>query len=324
MAEGQRDAFRRAVQHFDPAYRIPLRISGAVWTGAYARYAWLKVRLVAGLAGFATLALLINPPSIFADEAWKGNEGWSQVGGLVSWSLNMSMPAPSPSAVLWWISASVCLWFMAASLRRSESLSRLRGSYRLMHVNRVPYACSVAIRHCSQLSKRTPYQTQTELAAVEMSVSLLIHELRRVPHDRSWLQRRSARRTAIRHHVNLVAAALQKQTLRLDSDPSGAAREIASMALTICNAYVLQQHGRFLSEAQLAGLEPARNREVLRIAAAGVITFSVSYLGAVVGVPGTVLPLLFGLVGVIAFNTIVGRTSRSLELLDSVRGLQRP
>ncbi|MFF1359192.1 hypothetical protein [Streptomyces sp. NPDC058297] len=100
--------------------------------------------------------------------------------------------------------------------------------------------------------------------------------------------------------------------------------DLADTALRIGDSHAGPRWGRLLEESELAGLEPVRNYASLRMAAAGVLTPGVTYLAAFIGVPGIVLPLAIGFFGVLSFNLIVGRPSRSLELLDSMRGIQRP
>jgi hypothetical protein len=120
--------------------------------------------------------------------------------------------------------------------------------------------------------------------------------------------------------VGLVVAALHRVSIRLDSEPETATRELADMALRICSAYVGHRWGRLLEESELAGLEPVRSREPLRLALAGLFTVAVAVAAALLGVPDGALPIVIGLAGLMSF----GRTPRALELLDSFRGVQRP
>jgi hypothetical protein len=123
----------------------------------------------------------------------------------------------------------------------------------------------------------------------------------------------------------MVAAAVRAATLKLDSEPTAALHELSSLACTILDRFTERRWGALLDEAHLAGLEPVRNRETLRLVAAATLT-----AGAAVGIgllnpPASATPLLVGAVGLIFFSVTYGhRGPRAMELLDSLRGVQRP
>lgn len=311
--------FKKSVHHFaGSGYSVPLRISGAVWIGTYADNVAERIRnkcmnLAALLYVSTAVAMSIRDP------------GWREILEPISApGVPDGIVPPGPLEAL---AYGIFLWYLFLRVGQSAAgapLTIRRSKRRLAHVNRLPYLCAIVIRCCAYVHKKGLHQTRRDIKDVDLALGLLIRELQKLPGDRDLFARRSPRRSAVRHHVNLVVAALQKQSLRLDTAPLDAAQELASMAMRICDAYVKRTWGQLLLEVELVGLEEARNREAIRMAVAGIVTLSVSYLGAVFGVPGAVLPLVFGFVGMISFNVILGRSPRSLELLDSMRGIQRP
>ncbi|MFE6808656.1 hypothetical protein ACFVEN_44440 [Streptomyces sp. NPDC057681] len=190
--------------------------------------------------------------------------------------------------------------------------------------NKVPYLCAQLVRCCAQVRPSSTRRRKVLLKRIDQSADDLIRELMRLPRDRGLYPRRSPRRQAVHRHVALVAAALRKKTLELDTEPERAFYELSQMSLKICTAYVGRRWGRLLEDSELSGLEPFRRRESLRITSALVITVAAAYGASAAGLPSAVLPLVIGAVGVLAFTLIVGRTPQALALLDSMRGIQRP
>lgn len=188
----------------------------------------------------------------------------------------------------------------------------------------IPIACTWTVIRSDAAWGPHGCRGQVELQGVDYAVCALAGELMHLPRYRTGLPRRSPRRKTVHRHTRLVAAALHAKLARLDADPQDTLRELGDMSLRICDAYLGHRWGRLLEDHELAGLEPARSYEALRLAAAGGITVGVSYVAALIGVPAAVLPLVCGLTGLLSFNLALGRTSRSLELLDSLRGIQRP
>ncbi|MFC9914499.1 hypothetical protein [Streptomyces sp. NPDC127197] len=218
------------------------------------------------------------------------------------------------------------VWVTLRSHRftRREELRRARSRSIRSRRNRVPALCALLIFQCARVKAAVPHQSAPSLQDIDTAVELLGREVMRLSGDKHQFRRRSPRSKAVRHHTRLVAAALRQATLRVDSDPAAGTAALADMALRICDAYVRREWGRLLEEQELAGLEPVRSRELLRITAAGAVTVGAAVAGALIGIPDPVLPLVFGFVGVLAFTRLLGVTPRTLSLLDSVRGVQRP
>lgn len=188
----------------------------------------------------------------------------------------------------------------------------------------VSFSCALLIIFSARVHRNTPNYPGSFARAIDVAARMLIRDLRRLPNEASQFERWSPRRQSVRRHVNLVAAAIQKQLQHMDIDPSVATAKLADFAMRICDAHLDRKWGQLLEDAELAGLEPLRDREPLRLAAAGLTTLLLSAVAALAGIPASVLPILFGLIGVLTFRLIMGGSPRSLELLDAVRGIQRP
>ncbi|MEU1670218.1 hypothetical protein ABZ547_42835 [Streptomyces sparsogenes] len=247
--------------------------------------------------------------------------GYEEV--VSEWHKDPTTPSPwafSVSAVL----AVLMLWSGWAHIRPHQIplgppfSRRLRG--------RVAFRCGVVLLICARVqTASSAAERQVFLRGVDVSVSWLVRALFEIPHDRSIVAFQSHRKKALRQHVELVSAALQKVTLKLDSDPDIAVREIASLVLRVCESHAQRRVGALLDESYLTGLEPVQSREWIRLSvtvtATVLIVLGVSFLDP----PAAVQPLIIGMVGLMAFTAAYGpRAPQALTLLDSLRGVQRP
>lgn len=244
--------------------------------------------------------------------------------GIASeWRKDPSMPSP------WAFSVSIVLAFIMmgtgfADIRPHHVplgppfSRRLRG--------RVAFRCGVVLLICARVqTASSAVERQVFLRGVDVSVSWLVGALLDIPRDRSIVTLRSHRKKTLRRHVGLVSAALQKATLKLDSDPDIAVQEIAMLVLHVCERHVQRRVGALLDESHLIDLEPVQSREWIRLSATVItvilIVFGVSFLDP----PEAAQPLIIGGVGLMAFTAAYGpRAPQALTLLDSLRGVQRP
>jgi hypothetical protein len=97
------------------------------------------------------------------------------------------------------------------------------------------------------------------------------------------------------------------------------------MTVLILDRYLDCRFGALLDEDQLTGLEPARNRETLRLTLAAALTTAAAVGIGSLNPPAAAVPLLIGVAGLLFFSLAYGhRTGRSLDYLDALRGIQRP
>lgn len=180
------------------------------------------------------------------------------------------------------------------------------------------------IGYCSFIARREevePRALRNLAIAIEIACSCIL----RIPAFTGTLPFRSHRRAGLGQHSKLVVAALQQAERKLDTDRDQALKDIADLMLTISERYVDGRVGALLDESQLSGLEPVANREWMRLLTAIVLTVSSALGIALLGLPSSAVPYVMGGVGLLCFTAVFGqRSSRTLDLLDSVRGVQRP
>jgi hypothetical protein len=325
------DSFEFAVEHLFGATRtVSPRVREAVREGAYySRLAiddfwtiFLFLTLMA-MVLFDFLSKVISEfvaiPSGIPDplEAFKVTYHFY----VRSWQNPFS---PSSWVLVPMVTFLVLLFYSGWTRRHFKRLVANRYARTAWEMYDVPSLCAVLIGLCALARMVSPDQRKDALRRIDIAVTTLTRALLKIPSDGQIFPRGSARRGAVRDHVKLVAAALQKATLGLDERPGGAPREVASLAFLICNRYVDQRWGALLDERQLAGLVPIHDREPIRLAVA--VTLSVGAAVGVValGVPSTVAPWVMSGVAVLVFTGLLGRGPKGLELLDSLRGIQRP
>lgn len=185
-------------------------------------------------------------------------------------------------------------------------------------------ACVSVIGYCGFLDGREEAESRT-LRNLAIALEIACTCILRIPGSSRSLPYRSHRKAGLRRHSKLVIAALQQAERKLDTDRDQALKEIADLMLTICERYVDGRIGALLDESQLSGLEPVASREWLRLLMAVVLTVSCAWGIALLGLPSSAVPYVMGGVGLLCFTAVFGqRSGRSLDLLDSVRGVQRP
>ncbi|WP_448319262.1 hypothetical protein [Streptomyces sp. CO7] len=225
------------------------------------------------------------------------------------------------------LSVIACGAGIGAIIQRKSTLGILSTKNAASHgkSRTIALQCGIVLAQCALAKNGTTTSKPTLLKRVDYSISLLIRELMTAPNDRIRFSGRSHRKKALKHHVRLVAAALQKATLDLDKNPDAALQEAAALAHQICERVSHNRMGALLDDPQMAGLEPVRNREWIRLSFAALLTVGVALGSALLGLPATAQPVVIGMVGLLAFTTVYGHQSpRGLELLDSLRGVQRP
>lgn len=327
-AEGYVHTFRAAIADLaGTSYTIPPPIVEDVRTGAYAAAfarTFRSYALIPISVGLALLAYVDASSWYYQSQrhgaslyetAWHRRfDAWDYVTTGMSFPVPYGLIAGSLIVVI----LNPFLGFSPVGRLKSPVEIQRRGH------NLVPYLCALLIICCAGVKQRLPLREKAPLRYVEIAVSMLVRELLKAPKDKILFRRRSPRSKAIQHHVGLVAAALRKASVQVDVDPERAVTELGDMAMRICNGYVQRSWGNLLEESELAGLEPLRDREQLRLAVAGALTFATVLAGGFLGLPGMALTVLVGLVGTLSFRGLLGRTPRAMEMLDSLRGIQRP
>ncbi|WP_157857853.1 hypothetical protein [Streptomyces durhamensis] len=129
----------------------------------------------------------------------------------------------------------------------------------------------------------------------------------------------------MKRHAGLVIAALRKAQMQVHVEPERGVQELASLLLKISDRCAEGRFGALLDDAQLVGLDPVRDYEPLRMAAVAVLTTSGVATAKLFGVPDALMVYAAGLSAILSLLLVYGRNARrGLDILDSLRGIQRP
>lgn len=189
----------------------------------------------------------------------------------------------------------------------------------------VPALCAALLIETALALNASIPQRRSAYRRVDQIAQQLIRVLAKVATDRRLTSRGSVRRKALKEHTALVAAAIQRATTKVDVDPSAGLSELAELSFTITIRCADCRSGALLDRSDLSDLSPLRSHETLRLFGAVMLTLAAAVGISFLGAPAAATPLLIGGVGLVCFSMIYGHNSpRSLELLDSVRGIQRP
>lgn len=231
-----------------------------------------------------------------------------------SWSSWALVAATAYMLFLWWNGRQV----------HSQIFHRPKG-YRRHTVQPVPALCAVLLVETSRALISPIPRRRAAYRRVDEVATQLVRFLPKLAADRQLVPRKSSRRKAMKEHTALVAAAIQRAASKIDSEPTLALSELAELSHTIATRWAERRSGALLDSSHLSGLTPIRSHETLRLLSAVILT-----VGAAVGIgflepPAAATPLLVGGIGLVCFSLVYGHNSpRPLELLDSVRGIQRP
>ena len=244
-----------------------------------------------------------------------------------------SMPIPrsrhdADTPLLGWIfitAAYVCLFAYQSQRKIYTTLRWDRAAARRRVANTIPALCAVLLAETAHALHASIPHREVSYARAEKAATRLAKALPRGGVNYTSFRTGSRRRKEVKEHTALVAAAIERSAAEIYANPATALRELAEMAHTITARCADCRPGALLDDWQLAGLTPVRTREVLRLLTASTLT-----VGAAVGIgflnpPASVTPLLIGGIGLTFFSLVYGHNNpRSLELLDYVRGIQRP
>lgn len=300
-------------------FTLPARIVGAVWTGAFFGTRGMFRRYFLWL----TFIALFFIPTIL----------WPEVDYLAvsikwAWPHVSHLPdGPTVDLIVVFFYIFVVWEFQIVLRTRAALTLRRSAAFRTAGVrhNRIPLLCAAIVIRGANLRRAQQRDRKIRHKDLEITVKELERELLKMHRDRSIFLRGSRRRKQVRQHARIVAAALQNQLLQIDSVPDVATVELCGIAMRISDSYTRQRWASLLAEGELRGLEPVQDREPVRLAVAATVTVSAAVAGALLGIPDSSLPFVVGLVGLIAFTRLLGGPSpKALELLDSVRGIQRP
>lgn len=302
--------------HWADVYTSTLRFfwifAGFLWVLEVAR---LTVHQIQGWRD-----ILVLPDPMDVDILWKDiskDTLWD-----TCWDLLMAISAV---VYVWGILALITLpaWMSWMSLRGLPAgpfvRARTRRRYALVE-------CAVeAIFHCAAAHGAGGEYRMTALRRAAIALEQVHRELGRA--HRSWATSpwRSHRRHLLKTHTGRVVAALQKTEALIDEDSQQALKDLGAMLLKIAARYTDGQVGKLLDPAELDGLEPVANREPVRLAVAAIAVAAAGAGIAFLDLPGGAETYLVGGIGAGIVALLYGRRAhRGLDVLDAVRGVQRP
>ncbi|MEU1895988.1 hypothetical protein [Streptomyces pristinaespiralis] len=164
-----------------------------------------------------------------------------------------------------------------------------------------------------------------DLRTLAHAIDVACRHIRRATTSVPTIPVASHRRKELRRHGALVVAAVHRAEKGLDRDRDEARKEIAELMLTICERFTDGRIGALLDESRLTGVEPVSSREWIRLPTAVSLTVGGAVGISFTGLPSSAFPYAVGGVGLLCFTAVYGhRSGRALDLLDSVRGIQRP
>ncbi|MEU1124821.1 hypothetical protein ABZ371_14925 [Streptomyces sp. NPDC005899] len=229
---------------------------------------------------------------------------------------------PDPSLEGMALAALLALMGCVFLLRgRMEDIRRL--AFRRRRASFIPAYCASLVLSCAELGSASFEQRKQLLTRIDRTAGLLQIELAGLS-VHVTRRRNSPRKTAIDQHAKLVAAALLRQVEQLDSQPTRAAENVAELAIHICERYSHGLVGALLDPARLAGLTPVTSHENLRLASAVILTGATIVGISYTGLPAAPVAVVGSGLGLLIFRSILGPRSTSLDLFDSMRGIQRP
>lgn len=331
-ARKQIEELQRSLERLGLATRVPSRVCVVLRKLASAEglFRW---RLVAvGMGWVWSVAWL----RMVADEVMKSDSALASIqrSSAAFWAENSALPPIEfgflslvylVQAIL--ITSTLCVmalgpawwaWRMHQGTFEYWPKRRTEGRYRLVR------RCGVAIRLCSgaYLAHGEVKVQQLQLVAVELKV--VYREISAAHRTLGVLPTRSHRRPALRQHAGLVIAALRQVERDLDNAPQDSLPRLAEMLLMIADRYSQGLIGRLLDEEYLQDLEPVRDHEPVRMAITAVMLTVVGVSAAFLDLPDAATTYIVGGVGIVLVSLIYGRRGAGLDILDSVRGIQRP
>jgi hypothetical protein len=186
-----------------------------------------------------------------------------------------------------------------------------------------------AIRLAALAYRRAPGNPAQQEALGNLSSRLhdVYDGLLRISDLSASVGRRSNRRGKLREHHLKVIAALQEKEAAIDVDVRAALPDLAETLVRIVDAYSDGKIGQLLpaSEIDHVALAEVAKGEHFKMLAIAILLGGCGILVAFLDLPDTATTSLIGAIGITTASMVYGRKARqAMDVLDSVRGIQRP
>ncbi|MFC9113374.1 hypothetical protein ACFTWN_08545 [Streptomyces sp. NPDC057092] len=211
------------------------------------------------------------------------------------------------------------LFVVTTALRRSYTRRRILTQYQLVGSLLVGVIYAARVQHLPRDRKAHGVRDlSNHLKSVYRDLGRLVISHGSVPI-------RSHRKSVLKEHHARVVAAIQKVEAKVDVDVVGGSRELAEILLHVANRYADGKVGELLPAEVLDDVHPVRNWEPVKMIATAVLLGGLTVAAVLMKIPEAALTPVVGVAGILAVSLVYGRNARSgLDILDSVRGIQRP
>ncbi|WP_326605011.1 hypothetical protein [Streptomyces sp. NBC_01800] len=129
-------------------------------------------------------------------------------------------------------------------------------------------------------------------------------------------------------HLSKVRGAIRRAGLEAHKSPEEGLPSLAKLLTKVSERNLLHRHFALLDEDDLLGVEPVedRNWDNWKVSLASIVVAAVAGAAYYAGVPKELIVYVIGAIGVVAMSVLFPKHRRrdGLEVLDSVRGIQRP
>ncbi|MGW6316527.1 hypothetical protein [Streptomyces sp. NPDC055099] len=178
-----------------------------------------------------------------------------------------------------------------------------------------------AISRCADVYKASHRRRGDALLRLAWAIAASERLILRM-HRMSTAGRLTRRSAELRRHGRMVVAALREAEGRIDRDGPESAKDLAQMLLKVADRYTERRVGAMLDEDELAGLTPAHDWELLRMAAAALLIPSlVVVVGVFSELPEGTDIYVYGGGAIVILVLLYGRgVGRVLHLIDVIRG----
>lgn len=182
------------------------------------------------------------------------------------------------------------------------------------------YVLVRAVRACATAYGAGGQRHVTERARVGVHLREVTKALQNAHATRGTIPWRSRRRRDLKRHAGQVVAVLREAEARLDSEPHAALTDLAQLLLKIADRYAEGRVGALLDQDRLDGVTPVRDREVVRLITATVLTALGVVAIAFLQLPPMGEPFALGAAGIGVLALVHGRGARpALDLADTIR-----
>ncbi|MFD3843536.1 hypothetical protein ACFWWC_46170 [Streptomyces sp. NPDC058642] len=260
----------------------------------------------------------IKPPEILTS-VWNNSFNLDAVGFTLATSFVLI------SVALCVTVAASLLWLVGSIIYRLNSVTSRRRRINSVTHHSLPREIIRSIHALKALRTTHPTRRQEALKGASMCLRAVTQDLARLASTCGSTSLWSHRRRLLREHHGVIVSALRAAESNLDKDSDTGSKKLAEILMEIGNRYAQGKVGELLPESETANLQPARNWEVAKMAAIAVNLCAVTFIALLLKVPDAALTPVIGASGILTAILLYGRRARSaFEILDSVRGIQRP